>query len=63
MNYETLIANAKFKNSDESIIEEHKLDHDMKYSMIVKPESTLIIPLKACNFESVQIRPLNFDNA
>ena len=53
MSYETLIANAKFKNADDSMIEEHKLDYDMKYSMIVKPESTIIIQFKACNFESV----------
>jgi hypothetical protein len=35
------------------MIDEDNLDHDMKYSMIVKPESTIIIQFKACNFESV----------
>ena len=26
--------------------------------MVIKPEQSMIIPLQACNFKSVQIRPL-----
>jgi hypothetical protein len=29
------------------------------FSMVVQPESSMIIPLNACNFDRVQIRPRN----
>lgn len=28
------------------------------FCMVIKPEQSMIIPLQACNFKSVQIRPL-----
>ena len=35
-----------------------KQDAVAEYSVVVKAESSVIIPLKACTFESVRIRPL-----
>jgi hypothetical protein len=42
----------------ESFQAKPKANIGVRYSMTVKAESSLIIPLKACNFSSVQIRPV-----
>lgn len=51
MNFEERLKNLEVKPKV-------KYESAMKYTIVVKAESSVIIPLKACSFESVQIRPI-----
>ena len=35
------------------------LGHAMQYEMLVKPEQSIVIPLRACGFKYIQLRPLH----
>ena len=63
---EIILQNKISKNDDEIsqsqelIKSEYQfLGQPVQYEMMVKPESSIVIPLRACGFNQVQMRPIH----